>query len=494
MIRLITCIGFAIGCIGTLAAPAAAQPAKDASNYLIQCLTTPAKARNTIASLRAANDKDLIPFFVAMTTSSDQDRRRMGVDALIEQAGADGAPALLEVFLKDSSMDLRSDALVGLLELKAISNEQLVEALKINDERIRCLCARALVQKGQGSKAIDTLKQLTISRELATAGMAKMSLLGMGQTDQLPAVRNILVDSNTPPVLLNLLLKQMAEEKVFPVVDAAREVARTAELFPIKLQAYKSVAALSTDGSASLGQAIAESNDLVLGVALFLAMGERMDSQAQIKTFAASQDVLGALARLELARKAGGDAAAKAAMDVVNLEHPIVIDYVLERARQDMETMGDKADFYTPALLKFIGSVAPSPRRIEAEHLRAAQATTILVDMGTPAAVAGLKKIMDAGNFDGPTRSAAVGMLKAKNRVACDLIKPLLKNAYPELATDAALVLGKFGDVAGQDFLGGIVARPNLSRPEMVAICSWYLIKIAGQTKQMSGVLTNLVK
>lgn len=476
------------------AAHAWAQPAKMASDHLIKSFTETGKTRNTVASLRAANDKDLIPFFVALTTSTDPDRRRMGVNTLIEQAGEDGIPALTDVFLKDASMDIRGEALVGLLELKALTPEQLVDALKMNDEKIRCLSARALVQKGQGSKALDALKQLASSRELATSAMSKMSLLGLGQTDQLPSVRIILGDSNTPAMVLNLLLKQMAEEKVLPVLDSARELARSAEMFPIRVQAYKTMAALSTDGAATLGQAIAESNDIVLNVALFLVLGERMDAQAQIKKFTLDSSVIGSLARMELARAARGETAAKAVLEVVNLEHPILIDYVLERARKDVDALGDKADFYTPALLKYIGTVEPTPRRIEAEHMRAAQAAAILADLGTPAALAGIKKIVDAGQFDGATRAVAIGLLKTKNRAACDIVRPMLKNPYPELATDAALILGKFGDAAAQDFLYGIVSRPSLNRPEMVSICSWYLIKIAGQTKQMAGVLTNLVK
>ena len=54
----------------------------------------------------------------------------------------------------------------------------------------------------------------------------------------------------------------------------------------------------------------------------------------------------GALARFELARGSGGPAAADAAGRLVDLGHPIVVDYLIDRARQDVESSPERAWYY----------------------------------------------------------------------------------------------------------------------------------------------------
>ena len=483
--------------LGQFARPLSAQTTQNttisAVNYLLGSLNDAVRARRMIAALSVTGDKDLAPFFTALASSADKERRLAAIDTLIDLVGADAAPALLERLQKDPAMDVRSEALLGLLKLKAVSAEQLLEAIQIPDERVQCLAARALVLKGQGAKAAGTLKKLAASRSLATSSMSRMSLLGLGQTEHLPAVRAVLTDANTSPIILGLLLDQVSEEKVFAAIEPARAVAKSSLLAPVKMQAHKCVAELSNDPPGALREAIISSGEPVLCVLLLRVLADRDDSQAQLKVLSAGTDVAAALARMELARKDGGEPAAKAVAEAMALEHPIVVDYVLDRAKKDVADRGQKADFYTASLLKYIQSVPPNPKQMEEEHRRAAEAATLLIDLGTPAALEGMKGIL-AGRYSAVTRSAAVGLLKSGNRATCDLARPLLKSPYNELATDGALALGRFGDPGASDFLCDIVARPDRHRVELLAMASWYLVKIAGQTKTVADAMAKAVK
>jgi HEAT repeat protein len=463
------------------------------ADYLLKAVNDPDRANLAIAALRATDDKDLAPFFTALARCSDKDRRRIGVNVLAELLKADAAPILLERLRKDPVMDIRSEALVALLELKAISPEQLVEATQMPDEKVQCLAARALIQKGQGKITIPVFEKLASSRDLATASMARMSLLGLGRTDQLPAARNVLTEPNTPPIIVGLLLEQIGEEKVVAAVGPVREIVASTPLSPIKLQAHKALAALSTDPCKSFADAITASKDDVLSVLLLKLLADRPDSMLYVKSLTLGSGIPATLARFELARKDGGDKAEQAVLAAVDLGHPIVLEYVLDRAKEDFTARGAKADFYTPGLLRYIRSVRPNPKRMEAEHVNAAQAATLLADAGTPAAMDGLKNIL-SGRYDAIVRSAAAGLLKTKNRSACELARPLLKSPYNELVVDAGLTLGHFGDPGASEYLSHVLARPKDHRAELVTLASWYLLKIAGQTKQTAEALAAAVR
>ena len=167
--------------------------------------------------------------------------------------------------------------------------------------------------------------------------------------------------------------------------------------------------------------------------------------------------------------------------------------YVLDRAGQDANSLGAKADFYTPALLAFIRSVEPHPRVMEKEHFLAAGATEQLVKIGTPAAMGGLKAILSE-RATAITRSVAAGLLRAKDPKTIELVRPLLQSPYSELSLDAALLLGQFGDPSARPKLQNILAQADQQPPTLVVLASWYILKIDKQADAAVAQLAKLVE
>ncbi len=111
-----------------------------------------------------------------------------------------------------------------------------------------------------------------------------------------------------------------------------------------------------------------------------------------------------------------------------------------------------------------------------------AKAATILTDLGTPEAVAGLRKIL-AGPYNTTVRATAAGLLRSKSPAAMELARPLLASPYSELSTDAALVLGSFADPAAKGKLEQFAISGSGDPTPLRAMSCWYLLKIAGRTK-----------
>jgi len=214
-------------------------------------------------------------------------------------------------------------------------------------------------------------------------------------------------------------------------------------------------------------------------VQLLNILAGRTDSQAQLEALARAEGSVGVLASFELARKAGGEKGTEAAFKAVALRHPIAIDYVLDRAKKDVEVQfpsadptsapsapaaprpaKSPADFYVPVLVDYIRSVEPHPGEMLDSHIRAARAATILADLGTAAAMAGLQDILSQ-KYTAVVRSTGAGLLKTRNPACQLLLRPLLKNPREELVSDAGLLLGRFGNPAAAEYLESVVAHAD---------------------------------
>ena len=213
----------------------AAQTHQDAQSYLAKALADSEKASETLAALRATKDQDLLPFFAALSRSGDKNHRLFATAAMAEIAGERAAPFLLERLRKDPSMVIRGEALVNLISLKAISTEGLLEALSAADENVQCLAARGLAEAGRADLALDALKKLTTSKDLATANIARMSLLAMGYREYLQPLKKVVHDPATPANVVALLLAQIVEEKVAAALVLAEYLAATDSAGPIKV-------------------------------------------------------------------------------------------------------------------------------------------------------------------------------------------------------------------------------------------------------------------
>jgi len=479
-----------------LSLPAESAPAGAAATplgYLIGMLKDAETTNPTLAALRSTDDKDLAPVYEAMTRSADKKRRLFGVLALARLVGKDAAGALRERLVSDPVMAIRAEALRCLIEAKAISDKQLVAALEVPDENVQCQAARALIDRGQAGLALRPLEKLAASKDPTTSGFSRVCLLGLGRREQEAPLRKVMRDPAAPPEVLAVVLRQIDRQKVTGAMPLVLHVAGSeAAATNVRVLAYRAAASISSLGAVTLRDAIVNSRRTALRVPLLRVLSSRSDAGPHLQTIAKGTDSVGVLARFEMALKTGGPTAAGAVTAAIDLEHPIVVAYVLDRAGEDIEAHGGKCDYYVPALAKYIRSVDPRPARMAREHYLAAGAASRLIELGTPAAIAALKGLL-AGKATAVTRSTAAGLLRAKNPAARELVRPLLASPYTELSTDAALALGHFGDRAAAARLGDILARPKAHAPALVVLASWYLIKIAAQTRAAADQLAKVI-
>jgi hypothetical protein len=88
----------------------------------------------------------------------------------------------------------------------------------------------------------------------------------------------------------------------------------------------------------------------------------------------------------------------------------------------------------------------------------------------------------------------ATGLLRSKNPAARDVMRPLLASPYEELATDAALLLGRFGDADAAGSLKAIAADRDKHSTLLLTMANWYLLKIDGRSKQVAETLAKTIK
>ena len=117
----------------------------------------------------------------------------------------------------------------------------------------------------------------------------------------------------------------------------------------------------------------------------------------------------------------------------------------------------------------------------------------LLVELGSPAAIDGMKKVV-TGPYDAMLRMSATGLYKSDNSsLACQLALPLLKSPYGDVRQDAALTLGRGADARGQKVLEEILANANNSAP-LRAAAAWYLLRIQHKTADAAKELAKGIK
>ncbi|MBI5723010.1 MAG: hypothetical protein HZA50_03550 [Planctomycetes bacterium] len=476
-----------------------------ASKYLAGAVNDSAKVEETLIALKALQDKDLMPLWIALTRSGNRNLRMLGVITAGQTPTPECGPVLWERVKSETERTIRAEALVQMINGKLISNQQLVEALQIDDNNIKCIAAKALVLAGQGQTAEPILRKLAdlpiptaIDRtneddNKVVSCMARMTLFGMGDKDQIGKLRDILLNPSTKPEILTLILDQISEQKITGAAQVADYIARGE--FPdwLRVKAYITYSQVGSSPAQTLLQAMQASQLVRFRVSLLETLSNMPDAKPQMEELAKDKDqIIQLLARFDLSRPAGGKAAADAAWEALSLGHLIVIDYVLDKIEKDVTQLGAKADYYTPTLLKYVNSIAPTTEMTK-EHIRVANATTILANLGTPAALAGLKKNLSE-NISTKVRAVSAGIIHAQNPAVCDIIRPLLASPHEGLAVDAALALGKYGDKAIEDVFHPILIRPHRYRPEQVAAASWYIIKAYKQQEQALKAVIQQIK
>jgi len=407
--------------------------------------------------------------------------------------GAEAVPVLAERLARDTSMAVRTEALLHLQQLGAATPERLTAALGVDDEKVQCLAARGLVQCGQAEQARAVLRRLVDSKDAVTSTTARVALLAAGDGAQEAILRDAFRDPKTSDAVLSFAMEQIATENVTAAVELVGQVAWSERREAVRMRAFKTLSAISPKAAAAIVGALRNSDKTLFRVYLLETLSNRDDSRPHLTKLAEGTDSVAALARFELARPGGGAPATEAARGVLKVGHPVMLDYVLDRARKDIDARGATADFYTPVLAEMIRLAEPKPRQMDASHYRAAQAATLLADLGTPAAVEALKQLL-TGRYDAVKRSVGAGLIRARNLAACEPVRPLLTSPYEELASDAALTLGRFGDPAAVAPLRRVLAAEQRHRTEMVALAAWYLLKIDGRAAEAVKTLAAKVR
>lgn len=487
----------ALVALTALAAGPASAPDDSPALVLQRLLADTTTADAALAALTATGDKELLPIFAAVAASSKSDpaRRMLAVAAAAKLAGPDAADILLDRLRRDDATEVRTEALVQLIAAKAISPEQLTELLASPDTTLQCLAARALVRAGQPYSALTTLRNLTGATDPAAASLARITLLATGEADQLAPLTQAMSDRTVPPRLLAMVLAQIGEDKITSAVDLAKQIAASTDSLPMKVRAYRAAAAAAgANGPALLADAIAASPQTVLRVQLLHALADLPDSRILVEDLSHGDDAVAALARLEVARLAAAPGAVEqAACQAVALSHAVVIDYCLDRARQDIAARPEQANAYTPALIAILRSVSVDSSVMLEEHTQAAQAAELLGELGNDQAAQTLTAIL-SGDYNALTRAVAAGMLRCKNKAVCQWMAPLLASPYEELSTDAALTLAQHGAPQAAGALQTILRQSRHNPPELTALAAWYLAKLSGQAAPTVTTATEAAK
>ena len=475
-----------------------ADATKSAYDYLAGILVDKKNSAMAIRSLHAADDQELTPLFVAMARSSNKTNRLLATTALGQLAGPEAIAAMKRQLAEDSTMAVRASALVHLLNLKAADPAVLSAAVKVRDENVQCIAARSLANCSKEQKHRDlaqtTLKKLTESSDKMTAAMAQLGLLAMRDSAQLPGLKRIVSDPDTEAAVVRLMMLQIADEKISSARPLVRIVIDSPKC-PVQTRiiACRALAEIDPKSAPVIFASLRKSQSMVYRIRTLGIIARQDDAQPYLTAIAKSSLTVGPLAGFEQARATPGPASSIALDKALAIRHPIAVSYILQQAKKDIDKLGDKAGFYVAPLLKYIASVEPDADNMTREHLLAAQATTLLMDLGTPEAVGGVGKILN-GRYSAITRSVAAGLLQTKNKAVRPIALKLLKNPYPELATYGALTLGHFADPAAAGHFKRIITRESGHRVAEVTLASWYLLKIRKQSASAAKQLAKLVK
>jgi HEAT repeat protein len=472
-----------------LASPAIAQvTSQDAADYLTTTLNTPDTALAGIAALAGTvEDADLEPIFTALASSNRKDIRLFAITAIPAALGDRGDALLTDRLQNDPLMSIRAEALAQLIARDATTTDLLQTAITLDDEAIQLMAGTALVREGEVAFAIDALTKLTESSDPDLAANARLTLLDTGNKTQLAPLRAYVTDGDPSPLAIELLLRQIREQETTsakPIVDdvLAMENAPAA----LTVQAHRTLVAISNDTTAPLAQTIRDTENPALKVMLFTVLADQPDALRYLEQFAQSTEpLIGDLARFELARLASDDDASEIITAIFNEETPLMTAYLFQRASQDIRDEHLNVAMYVPGLIAQIHAANPEANTMGIEHVQAAQAATMLSDIGTTDAMDALGDILSQ-RHNATVRAVAAGMLHSANPKVCDLMEPLLQSAYAELWTDAALVLGRFGDTQAQPNLERVIANPTRHGTLMATQASWYLIKLDPDSKSLA--------
>jgi len=459
---------------------------------LQEALADPGGIETVLVVLQSTGDEDLRPLFEASCRSGAESTRSLALAALAETCKERAADVLKDRLANDPSKAVRLKAAIALFGSDLLSADEMRGLLGSQHEELQCLAADALVRQGQGRTVQPLLEKLAGSESQATACSARLDLLALGDKGQLDELQRLVRDRGSDQRVVLQVLSQISDEKVLAAAPLAVEAADSDWPREVKLRAYWAVAAVCPDASGIIHRAIRRSDQIVMKVNLIRILASCPFPAEQLKDLAKDDDPPGLVARFELARQAGAKALDWAAGNAIQQPHPVVVEYILSRAGEDVEAAGQTARSYQAPLLNYIRSRKPSSQ-MSAEHYQLAKAATVLADLGGEGAIDGLREVL-SGPYNTKVRAVAAGLLRSKNPAVCDLALPLLESPYPELSSDAALVLGRFGRAEAAEKLRQLARRSQGAPQAMEVLACWYLLKVSGGARSAAEALARQVE
>jgi HEAT repeat protein len=467
-----------------------------AREFFVSSLNDDVRLPIVLAGLRSVDDPAVLPIFTRLMESDDREIRLMATAMVRGACGGTAIPALQKRLAEDPSMAIRAKALVELEQLDGVSADALLAATRLDDQELRILAARGLVRLGQADQARPILQELTASRDTDTACFARMSLLGLGDKDQIEPLRQIILDPTTDPDLLILLLNQIRQEKITAAMPVAEYLAGTDQPRAVRIRAYMVIDELGTplEATTVLTEAIEKSDNTMLRLNLLRLLTAQSASKVSVKRIAQEDSITGAVARFEMARSIGGSVATTETRTCLDLGHPVIVEYVLGRFAENLQADKHHAAFYVQPLLDYLGREELESPTLTRRHERAAMAVELLANLGTKPAMDGLTRLLNDSASQARQKLIAGALYRSTNATTAELVRPMLKSGYPELRTLAALLLAKHNQPDAIPVLLDIQNTSRTHKADVLTLTNWYLLKLAGQAGPATIEIARQVK
>jgi HEAT repeat protein len=480
-----------IGLAGPSRAPARENSACDAVGYLSRCLKNPKTVMVALATLKSAGGDETLPIFRRGLQSSHETVRIYCLDTVSEKMGKKAVDLLKKAFREDESPNVRAAALSRLMEHRAATPQMLAVSVNHKNEKLRCLTACAMVRLGKGSRVRSELDALTASSNPATEIMARVSLLKIGDTSQADRIRAMIRNRRMPDVVIALMCEQVVDQNVSAAGDLLVELVESRRSMGLRARAIEALAKVSDTAATTIAAQIEKSRNPVFAARLLKLLADQTNAAGPLRTIARSDDLLAPLARFELARAEDGRDFAGVTKRVISSDSLLPAAYIIARAEEDAnsDTLAPK---YVPALSHWLASLDGRTKTFKAEHLHAAKAVTVLVDVGQPEGLRTIRTLLRS-RYSARTRAVAMGLVKAESTTAIALAGPLLKSPYPKLVRSAAMTLGQFGRKSGREELVRIALAPEREGVPTACLANWYILKIDGEAKAAARTLAGVL-
>lgn len=438
-----------------------------------------------LAGLRSTKSPALLPLYKLFLESSEKSHRMIATVQIAQIAGKDAVPYLRARFLNDSQMVIRVRALLELQKLNALQVKDLQKVIKLQDQELQLLCARALIRKNKANLAEPVLQKLTKSKDINTAIFARMSLVRAGDQIQVSYLKRFANSEEASTQLKLFMLSHITEDKIEALLPVVKLFTQS-PINKIRVRAYQALLALQPTSTREISRTILASDSIYLQINLLRLLADSKKSPSMLKNLSSIKGTAGQVARFEYNRltKNYGKSQVKLVTDLLAEREPIIIEYVLNRMRQDTKKIQTSADFYTPGVLKYINSEKLSEQGLTRTNDRVAQAIYLLADLDTRQALAGIKKLLQTRNNDTLVMLTTGALYRSDNPSCADLVRPLLKSPVANIRHYAAITCAKFGDPSAIPVLIEIQQSKLLSgSTDLLTLTNWYLLKLGGIEK-----------